>query len=519
MNPMRQLLTAVKTLTCAGFVAALSACGGGGIDPILGTPGLGPNAAAGDATRPTVTFTVPADSAADVAANSRISATFSEPMDAATLTATSFTVATGGNPVPGTVSYDAASRTAIFTPSTPALLAVNTSYTATIGTAATDVAGNALAGNTATIPAAGDHVWTFATGAAADGTAPTVTVLSPTDGATAVCRTSGVNATFSEPMDASTIDATSFTVTENGTAVPGSVGYDAASRVATFVPTAATGFTASTVFVATVVSGAAGVQDVAGNALAADRTWSFTTSAQPCQAGVNLGTAAGYGAFGGGAGVTNQGINTVVGGNLGTTAACTLVTGFHDARNVYTETPLNIGGVNGAIQCGPPAPGTTASLALATQARADAQTAYNQLAALPAGSDPGAGELGGLVLAPATYTSAGGTFDITTGDLTLDAAGDANAVWVFQSASALTVGLNATPRTVRLINGAQAKNVYWQVGSAARIEDGSRMAGTIIAPAGVTISTAGQAIQTVLVGRAIGLTASVTMVNTTIVAP
>jgi len=234
---------------------------------------------------------------------------------------------------------------------------------------------------------------------------------------------------------------------------------------------------------------------------------------------VNLGTAASFGAFGGGAGVTNQGINTVVGGNLGTTAACTLVTGFHDASNVYTQTPLNVGAVNGSINCGPPAPGTTATLAVATQARADALAAYTALAAMPPGTDPGAGQLGGLVLEPAVYTSAGGTFAITTGDLTLDALGDPNAVWVFQSASALTVGLHATPRRVILIGGAQAKNVFWQVGSAARIEDGSSMVGTIIAPAGVTFSTAGQAIQTTLVGRAIGLTASVTLVNTTIVAP
>ncbi len=92
-------------------------------------------------------------------------------------------------------------------------------------------------------------------------------------------------------------------------------------------------------------------------------------------------------------------------------------------------------------------------------------------------------------------------------------------MWVFQSAAALTVGLTATPRSVLLINGAQARNVFWQVGSAARIEDGSTMVGTIIAPAGVTVSTAGQTVQTTLVGRAIGLTASVTLVNTTIVAP
>jgi hypothetical protein len=234
---------------------------------------------------------------------------------------------------------------------------------------------------------------------------------------------------------------------------------------------------------------------------------------------VNLGLAGTFGAFGGGAGVTNQGINTVVGGNLGSTAACTLITGFHDATNVYTETPLNTGVVNGSINCAPPAPGTPATLAVATQARADAQAAYNTLAGLPAGSDPGAGQLGGLVLAPGVYTAAGGTFALTTGNLTLDAQGDSNAVWVFQSSAALTVGLTATPRSVLLVNGAQARNVFWQVGSSARIEDGSTMVGTIIAPAGVTVSTAGQTGQTTLIGRAIGLTASVTLVNTTIVAP
>jgi hypothetical protein len=233
----------------------------------------------------------------------------------------------------------------------------------------------------------------------------------------------------------------------------------------------------------------------------------------------NLGSAASFGVFGGAAGVTNQGINTVVNGNLGTTAACTLNTGFHDATNVYTETTLNVGGVNGSIFCAPPAPGTLTTMAIAAQALADIQSAYNTLAAMPPGSDPGAGQLGGLVLAPAVYTAAGGTFNLTSGNLTLDGQGNINAVWVFQSAASLTVGLSATPRSITLINGAQAKNVFWKVGSAARIEDGSTMVGTIIAPAGVTISTAGQTQQTTLLGRALSMTASVTMVNTTVVAP
>jgi hypothetical protein len=478
-------------------------------------------AAAIDTTRPTVTFTAPILGAAGVATNTRISATFSEAMNASTLSGTSFTVTntTAGVAVAGTVTYVAASRTAVFTPTTPATLASSSLFTATITSAATDLAGNAIAGNTAVVPNAGNHVWTFTTGATSDTVAPTIAAVSPLDTSSGVCLTKSVSATFSEAMDASTVNTTTFSVADAGVGVAGTVSYDTSSQVAVFTPTAAAGFAASRTFTVTIASGAAGVKDLAGNPMASNRVWTFTTGTQPCLSAINLGTAASFGAFGGGAGVTNQGINTVVGGNLGTTAACTLVTGLHDAANTYTQTPLNIGAVNGSINCGPPAPGTTTTLAIATQARADALAAYNAMAALPAGSDPGAGQLGGLVLAAGVYTSAGGTFAVTTGDLTLDAKGDANAVWVFQSGAALTVGLTATPRRVLLVNGAQARNVFWQVGSAARIEDGSAMVGTIIAPAGVTFSTAGQALQTTLTGRAIGLTASVTLVNTTIVAP
>ncbi len=477
--------------------------------------------AAADTTAPTVLFTVPANGAVGAATNTAVQASFSEAMNPASINASSFTLrnATLGTAVTGSVSYSVSGRTAIFTPSTPTTLPANTSFTATITAAATDLAGNALSGNTVVVPNPGSHVWSFNTGLTADATAPTVTAVNPAAGSTNQCLTSGVNATFSKAMDAATINAATFTVTDAGVAVPGVVSYDAPSRVASFTPSSATGFAQSRSFVVTVKSGATGVKDVAGNALAADRTWTFATGTAACSASVNLGTAASYGTFGGGAGITNQGVNTVIGGNIGTTAACTAVTGLHDAANVYTQTPLNVGSVNGSINCGPPAPGTTNTLALATQARADALAAYTALAAMPPGSDPGAGQLGGLVLAPAVYTAAGGTFDITSGDLTLDGQNNPNAMWVFQSASAVTVGLPATPRRVLLINGAQARNVFWQVGSAARIEVGSTMVGTIIAPAGVTISTADQTIQTTLIGRAIGLTASVTMVNTTIVAP
>jgi len=88
-------------------------------------------------------------------------------------------------------------------------------------------------------------------------------------------------------------------------------------------------------------------------------------------------------------------------------------------------------------------------------------------------------------------------------------------------ASSLTVGAAGAPRSVVLINGAKATNVYWQVGSAATINaaGGGTMVGTIIAKAGVVVSTAGNLAITTINGRALGLNASVTLVNTVINVP
>ena len=243
----------------------------------------------------------------------------------------------------------------------------------------------------------------------------------------------------------------------------------------------------------------------------------------------NLGSAAAYGGFGGDAGMTNQGILTVINnGDIGTTGVSTMMTGFHDSTgDKYIETPLNIGNVkDGRIYTDAPPPvifaaggpygGTALTKAIADAAAADTLKAFNYLKGLPAGPLAGAGELGGLTLTAGTYTSAT-SYKITTGDLTLH--GDANDVWVFQMGSSLTVGTPGFPRNVILTGGAQAKNVFWQVGSAARIEDLCNMVGTIIAYSGVTISTAGQLGITTLDGRALATNASVTMVNTIINVP
>ena len=501
-----------------------------------------------DTTLPRMVLTTPATTSpgptAGAPTNAAVTALFTEDMAPASLTAATFLLQCAAPCVApaGVVTYSVGNRTAVFTPAVA--LAAATVYTATITTGATDLAGNALAGNQAVLPAAGNLVWSFTTAAAAPVAIVTVLSTQPAAGAMNVCTDANVNATFHVPsglrMDPASVNPSVFTVTGPApTLTPvaaGSVVLDAATgRIATFSPKGS--LTAGTTYTARIQGGSSGAKDLAvpGNAMLNDISWTFSavncaTPATPLA--VALGAAAPFGTFGGSAGMTSQGLYTVVNGDIGTTAVSTAVTGFHDAGPgcTYNETLLNLGAVNGKIYTAAPPPtvacpseGTAATFAIATQARADALAAYNALVAMPGGPNPGAGNLASLTLAPGVYTAASGAFMIQGGDLTLDAQGNANAVWVFQMASTLTVGGPgaAAPRNVILANGAQAKNVFWQVGTFATINagGGGTMVGTLISQAGAAFSTAGNAAVTTLNGRALSLGASVTLVNTVINVP
>ncbi len=476
------------------------------------TTGVG---ATPDTTAPTVVANIPVSGATNVPTNSNVSASFSEALRATTVTEANFQVTqtATGTPVIGTLSY--ANSNATFVPA--ALLGSNTNYTVRIRSGANgikDLAGNAMLN---------DYTWSWTTGAGVDNTAPKITVVNPADLATNVAVNSTVNATFDEPMDPLTISTANFSVA----GITGLVTYNANSNVATLTPTS--NLAPNTTYTATVTTGA---KDLAGNALANNKVWSFTTAAAPVVAtGVSLGSASTYGSFGGTAGMTNMGTLTLINGNIGTTATgSSAITGFHDmAGDIYTETPSNRGTVSGLIYTcansttGPTSAGVNASsCAQATQARLDAQSAYLALAAMPPGANPGA-NLAGLTLAPGVYTSPSGSFLIEGADLTLDAQGNPNAVFVFQMATTLTVGGPgaAAPRSIILTGGAQARNVFWQVGSFATINaaGGGTMVGNILAQAGVAVSTAGNVNVVTLNGRALSLGASVTLVNTVINLP
>jgi hypothetical protein len=465
-------------------------------------------------------------------------------MDSTTINGTTFTLKQGSTPVSGTVTYAAIGDVAIFTPS--ASLASGTTYTATITYGVADLAEAHLG-----VPA--PYIWMFTTGSVTLITPPTVLSTNPV--ATLTCLNGAINATFSEPMNPATINTATFTVTGPALApVLGTVSLDVTGTIATFIPTS--NLAPSTSYTATITTGAT---DIAGHPLAIDYFWSFSTGTNTCAAiaPAPLGTAGLFG-MGSAAGMTNEGILTVINGDIWTTLYSSSVTGFHDDTVlpyiqfthgcIYTETTLDVGEVRGEIYT---APGTsipsvalgcpnegTGPLAttvgstwyIATQAAANALTAYNTLKGLATTfPDPSvSGNLGGIPpLGPGVYASSSGAFSITGSDLTLDGGGNANAVWVFQMASSLTVG-SSTCQNVILTGGAQAKNVFWQVGSSAVINyaGGCTMVGTIIAKAGVTLSNPGNATHlppafplTVLDGRAISLNASVTVVQTVINVP
>jgi hypothetical protein len=474
--------------------------------------------AATDTSAPTVIGTSPADSASNVAINTRVGATFSEAMDPLTITNVNFALKefSNGANVPGVISYSGVN--AAFVPL--ANLAPATRYTVTVkgGVGGVeDLAGNAMVSDFAIS-------WTTAAGAVAlDTTPPTVVLVNPADLATGVAIDSAVNVTFNEAMDPLTISTANFKVA----GVTGTVAFNALSKVATFTPAAP--LANNTTYTATVTNG---VADLAGNHMVNNKVWSFTTVAIPVVMPIiNLVTAAPYGTFGGSAGMTNTGTLTQVNGDIGTIATGTsMVTGFHDTGgDIYTQTPANIGAVNGKIYTctnsvtGPTSTGTNAvSCAKATQARLDAEAAYLTLAGLPVGANPG-GNLANLTLLPGTYTAPAGSFLIEGGNLTLDAQGNANAVWVFQMATTLTVGGPgaAFPQSIILSGGALAKNVYWQVGSFATINaaGGGTMVGTIISQMGASFSTAGNTNIVTLQGRVLSLGASVTLVDTVINVP
>jgi hypothetical protein len=481
---------------------------------------------------PTVISTIPVTLPVDtnVPLNQVVSAIFSEAMNPTTINGTTFTLTgPGTTPVLGLVAYAAIGNQLVFIPA--ANLLAGTTYTATITTGAQDLTGDALASA---------YMWTFKTGTGLSSTPPELVTTVPASGASSVPLNQAVSVTFTEGMDPLTLTNATFQLHSgtglSGPLVPATITYDAVNFIATLTPT--NPLAISTFYTATVTTGAT---DLAGNPLGSTgpppNPWTFETGTTVITPPVVLGpTISPFGGNAGSAGMTNTGIYTVIHGDAGTTSTgFSSFTGFHDdsvvvggvPQCVYTETGSNIGLVTGtiyspltpAVPFACPNEGTSATIAIATEALAEAQTAYTTLQGLPS-SGVLAAEVGSTVIYPGVYTTAS-SVGITVGDLTLDAQGDPNATFVFQIGSTLTVGLAGAPMSVTLINGAKASNVFWAVGTNVYLNaaGGGTFEGTVIASGFIHVSTVGNAAITTIDGRLLALNASVTLVNTVINVP
>lgn len=198
---------------------------------------------------------------------------------------------------------------------------------------------------------------------------------------------------------------------------------------------------------------------------------------------VNLGSANGFAVLGG-SGITNTG-TTTINGNVGTFPT-TSITGFETVT------------LNGVNQGGD---------AVTQQAKIDLVTAYNDAAGrAPTTVFAPASNLGGMTLVPGVYNNPS-SFGIT-GTITLDALGNSDAVWIFQTGSTLNAANNSN---VSLLNGANACRIFWQVGSSATIGTGANFAGNILALTSITLNTGAS-----VSGRVLARNGAVTMNANTI---
>lgn len=423
-----------------------------------------------DSTAPAVSETTPLNNSTDVAIDQAVVVTFSEAMKVSSVNTTTFTLSNGITAVAGAVDYTG--MVATFTPS--ADLEYSTLYTALITVGATDTAGNALAGI---------HTFSFTTLAEVDLTAPEINATHPIDNAIDVSRNQVVSLTFSEEMDASSISTSTFTLS-GGSSVSGTVDYS--GTTATFSPDNM--LAAGVLYTATITTG---VTDLAGNALAENTEWTFTTggSATGLEP-VGLGTSANYVILAKTA--INNSSTSAITGDLGLSPAATsYITGLAlTAATGYATSAQVTGNVYAADMADP----TPVKLTTAVE---NMITAYNDAAGRPSPDflELATGNIGGKTLIPGLYK--------WTSSVTMPAnvviSGGENDIWIFQISGDLSMSAAVN---ITLSGGAQAKNIFWQVAGGATFGTTSHFEGIILSKTGITFQTGAT-----LNGRALAQTA------------
>ena len=430
----------------------------------------------GATLNPMVISADPINKATNVVLNKVVTVNFNMPMNQTILNENSFTIKQGTTVIAGSVSYEG--TTASFKPNVS--LTANTEYTATITTEAKNIQGIGLSSN---------YVWTFTTGATI---APTIVFTDPLDNATATPLNKSISATFSIAIDPKTINDKTFTIKNGTTPLVGIVTYT--GTTATFDPS--TNLLPGTIYTATI----SGAKNLTGIAIANDYIWNFSTSSSLVGNTVNLGSSERFGILAGVGVSNNAGFSEIRNMDVGIYPGVrSSVTGFPPA--IIVE-----GAIYASDDIAPPGIG-----AMLIKAKQDLTNAYlfAEGASTPAPATV-SGDQGGKTLAPGIYKSTS-TLLIQSGDLTLDAQGDANAVWIFQVASDFTT-VGGAGGNVILSGGAQAKNIFWQVGRSATIGNYTIFKGNILALTSITMNSHATA-----QGRMLARNGAIVMTHTNII--
>lgn len=315
---------------------------------------------------------------------------------------------------------------------------------------------------------------------------PTAASTDPLNNVTGVARNKEVAFTFSEAMDPLTINATTFTLKQGTTAVPGTVSYS--GNTATFTPTNT--LAASSVYTATMTTGA---KTIEGNSLASNSVWTFTTGGSSLSISVvNLGTSGNYVILAKTA-INNSAVSVIT-GDLGLSPAATsYITGLALTNATGYATSAQVTGQLFAADMAAP---TGINLTTAVE---NMITAYNDAAgrSLPDFLELATGNIGGKTLAPGLYKW---TSNVTMPS-TVTISGSATDVWIFQIAGNLTMSSSVS---IILAGGALPKNIFWQVAGQATLGTTSHFEGILLSKTGITFQTGAS-----MKGRALAQTAVV----------
>jgi hypothetical protein len=304
-----------------------------------------------------------------------------------------------------------------------------------------------------------------------DSLSPIVTSTTPLSNETGVARNISLSAIFSMEMNSATINATSFTLRQGSTIIPGEVAY--AGVTATFTSLGI--LAANTNYTATITTDA---KSTSGKPLVSSCVWNFTTAGTTASLQVvSLGASGTYAILAKTA--INNTPTSVIIGNLGLSPAATsYIAGFSLTNATGFATSAQVTGNVYAADMADPTPINL------TTAVNNMITAYNDAAGRtsPDFLGLGTGNIGGKTLTPGLYKWT----NTVTVPTSITISGNATDVWIFQIAGDLST---SSAVNVVLSGGAQAKNIFWQVAGQVTLGSTSHFEGIILSMTGITLQT------------------------------